>query len=141
YPEDALERRERSVARLAELGIRTPASLPPVVGEAEVALRSAREVALRTLALLAVAVRAESLASNDPLPVADLEQKLPLAFGALSPVEREFMSSEAPERQSVVNHVWRYEALFVLQWALGLFEEMPLPTGICDVPAVAGALF
>lgn len=141
YPEDALRRRERSVAKLSELGIRTPASLPPVVGEGEVTLRSARDVALRSLALLAVAVRAESLASGDSLPVAELREKLPPAFGALSPIEREFMGAEAPERQAVVNHVWRYEALFVLEWALGLFEEMRLPAGICDVPAVAGALF
>ncbi|MEZ4223434.1 MAG: DUF4272 domain-containing protein [Polyangiaceae bacterium] len=141
YPKDALERRERTSQRLAELGLATPASLPPVVSEREVVLRDARDVAHRMYSLLAVAVRAESLASGEPLEVAALREKLPLAFEALSPVEQAFLDSDEPAQQDVVNHAWRYEALFLLQWALGLFDEMPMPTKICDVPAVAGALF
>jgi hypothetical protein len=141
YPEDAFGRRERSLKKLAELGIQTPESLPPVVGEDEVTFRSPHDVVSRALALLVVAVRAESLAQNDPLPVAELQQKLPAAFDALSPVERAFLNAEAPEQQAIVDHVWRYEALFVLEWALGMFDQIPLPTRICDVPAVARAIF
>jgi hypothetical protein len=43
--------------------------LPPVVGAQEVELRSAADVARRTLALFLVAVRAESLATNNEIPV------------------------------------------------------------------------
>ena len=46
YPEDALARKARSGRRLYELGIRVPESLPPVIGETELDLRPASEVAL-----------------------------------------------------------------------------------------------
>ena len=36
----------------------------------------------------------------------------------------------------VVEFSWRYEALFLLQWALGLVDELPLPRSICDAPQV-----
>ena len=71
----------------------------------------------------------------------EIRAKLPRAFEALSPVESEFLASEQPERQDIVNHGWRYEALFVLEWALGLFDELRFPDALCDVPAVARALF
>jgi hypothetical protein len=141
YPEDALERRERSRRKLADLGVSTPASLPPVLSELEVSLREPSAVALRALALLTVAVRAESLASGEPIPVPSLRERLPLGFDALSPMERAFLETESPEQQAIVNHAWRYEALFVLEWALGWFREISLPTTTCDVPAVARAVF
>ena len=36
-----------------------------------------------------------------------------------------------------MNFAWRYEALYALQWSLGLHTELKSPTEICDVPAVA----
>src|SRR5215813_305081 len=51
YPPDARERKTRSERELERLRFRTPATLPPVVGEAEVELRPALEVAQRALAL------------------------------------------------------------------------------------------
>jgi Domain of unknown function (DUF4272) len=140
YPPDARERKARSERELERLGIRTPASLPPVIGEAEVELRPALEVAQRALALFVVAVRAESLAAGNEIPVAELEGKRPLAFGALTPNELLFLNAAAPDQQQTVNFAWRYEALFLLQWALGLAPDLPHPSGICDVSAVARAM-
>ena len=136
YPRDARERKARSERELERLGIRVPATLPPVVGEAEVELRPAPEAAQRALALFVVAIRAESLA-GDEISVAELKEKRPLAFGALTPNERSFLDATAPDQQQIANFAWRYEALFLLQWALGLAPDLPHPSAICDVPAVA----
>jgi hypothetical protein len=137
YPPDAIQRRARSNERLAELEVHVMPTLPPVISEVEIELRPAREVALRSFALFVVAVRAESLATNQELTVDELRQKRPRGFDALSPKETSFLDNPSPEQQAVIDHAWRYEALFLLQWALRWFDDLFLPTKICDVPRVA----
>jgi hypothetical protein len=138
YPEDARHRKAITEAELAERGLHVPAVLPPVVSELEVELRDPAEVVARAFALFACAVRAESLAAKEPIDVADLKKRLPLAFEALSPRERELMGGE-PSAQEIANQVWRYEALAVLAWALRLNgdDALPFPSGIVDVSALA----
>jgi hypothetical protein len=102
-----------------------------------VELRAPRDVATRMLALFACAVRGESLASGDPIDAQEIDRKVPLAFAALSPKERAFMQNGAPEKQAVVNHVWRYEAVVPLAWAVNALDALPFPDGICDVSSLA----
>src|SRR5262245_44835213 len=116
-PRDARDRQARSEEELSQFGVRTPATLPPVVSETEVALRPALEVARRAMALFVVALRAESLMCPE-LAVADLRQKRPLAFLALTPKESLFLNDEAPDQQQITNFAWRYEAAWMLGWAL-----------------------
>jgi hypothetical protein len=137
YLPDSSSRKRRTDEELARRGIRVLASLPPVVSEDEVELRDPSEVASRCLALFICAARAESLDEGDPLSVADLQTRFPLAFASMSPRERSFMSVASPPRQQIVNHAWQYEALAALVWALGLQDELPFPTLIADVPALA----
>ncbi|MEN4902942.1 DUF4272 domain-containing protein [Luteimonas sp. TWI1437] len=137
YPADARHRRARTLEALAARSLRVPASLPPVVGEGEVVLRSPDEMAGRMLALMAVAIRGETLNEGDPLPLADIRARLAAGWPALSPKEAAFLHDEAPTRQQTIDAVWRYEALAVLQWALGLSEALPFPDRICDVPECA----
>jgi len=136
FPEDAHQRKQASSERLSELGIEVVSTLPPCLGEGEVELRQPIDVARRALALFVVATRAESLNHEAPIPSETLRRQTPQGFLALSPREQAFMECEAPDPQEVVQAVWRYEALYLLQWALGLSEELPLPTQICDVPAL-----
>ena len=140
YPGDARARKAAQEQRLAALGVETPPGLPPVVGEVEVELRPAAEVARRALALLAVALRGESLAEERPLSADELRARCPGAFAALTPAEAAFLAEPAPERQQVVEATWRYEALAALEWALGLAGELPFPSRACQVDAVARAL-
>ena len=137
YPPDAVQRKAESDSELDEIGISVPRDLPPVIGETEVRLRSAADVARRMLALFVVAVRAESLGTKDPLPPTKLVNDWPIGFAALSPIELKFIQAASPAQQDVANFAWRYEALTTLQWALGLAEELTLPSEICDVPAAA----
>jgi len=137
YPPAARERKARTDRALHALGIEAALHLPPVIGEVEVELRAPDEVAARAVALFAVALRAESLASGEPIPVAEVHERLPEAAAALSPVERAFLDADPPEKQAIVDHAWRYEALYTLLWALGLADRLPLPKALCDVPWVA----
>jgi hypothetical protein len=141
FPADATKRKAATEAVLESHGIRVPRSLPPVVSEAEVEIREARDVASRLFSLFACAVRGESLASGEPIAPAELEKRLPLAFAAMSPKERKFVADDAPAKQDVVNHVWRYEAVVPLAWAVGSLEALPFPSRACDVPALAKMLF
>src|SRR5262245_56997158 len=96
YPPDARERKARSEGELAGLGVRVLATLPPVIGEAEVELRQASEVARRALALFVVALRAESLGAGKEIPIAELRQRRPTAFQLLTPNEASFLNAAAP---------------------------------------------
>lgn len=140
YPPDALRRKEATDEVLSGLGVAVPRSLPPVVSELELVARTAPEVAARSLALFACALRAESLASGQPIATAELRQRLPRGFEAMSPRERDFIAADAPPRQAIVDQVWRYEALAALAWAVGLIARPPFPRAICDVSALAEAL-
>jgi hypothetical protein len=140
YPEDARERKTRSDGRLRELGIAVPESLPPVIGETEVDLRPAGEVAQRAMALFLAALRAEVIASGSGPSVDEMKERLPLAFAGLSPAETAFLAAPQPDEKEINVFGWRYETLLALQWALGLAPDLPHPTGICDVPAVASRM-
>jgi hypothetical protein len=87
------------------------------------------------------ALRAESLASNKEIPVAELHDKFPLAFQDFSPKEKAFFAAAHPEQQQVIDFAWGYEALFLLHWALGSTPELLHPAHLCDAPAVARAMF
>lgn len=137
YPTDAVARKKRCTQQLAALDIGATQSLPPVIGEEEVELRSPDDVARRMLGLFLAALRAETLIAGKPISPAELQKRLPAAFEALSPKEAAFMADASPDQQQIVNFGWGYEALLVLQWALGLVPALPHPTQICDVPALA----
>ncbi len=137
YPDDAIDRKLRHDELLGRQDIHVYDGLPPVAGECEVLLRPAADVARRALSLFAVALRAESLASDKEISSDEIRDRFPLAFESFSPVEAEFMNTAQPEQQAIIDHAWRYECLFVLQWALKHFDELHFPSKICDVPQVA----
>lgn len=134
---DARQRKAQSEIELRNRLIDTPDSLPPVISEAEVTMRTADDVVWRMLALFVVAVRAESLSSGKPIPIDALREKSPLAFQALTPWETNFLETESPLEADVSAAGWRYEALAALQWTLGMQSTLPFPDAICDVPETA----
>lgn len=139
FPPEAYARRERTQSLLATMGVRIPL-LPPVVSERELKLRPARDVALRAVALLLVALQAEALASESGSMAERLHKGFPQGYAALSPLEAQFMGEEKPARQDMINFCWRYEALQLLVWALGLLDALPSPAGICDVARLVDQL-
>jgi hypothetical protein len=139
FPADAWQRKASTEAALAARNLHPAATLPPLVAEPELRLRSAAEAGQRAVALLAVALRAESLAAGNPLPAAELEQKLPGVRQTLSPLETAFMDAEQPAAADLTRFSWRYESLLTLEWALGL-ADLPWPDGPCDAAATARTL-
>lgn len=140
YPDQAYARKAATEAALAARAIDVPATLPPLVCEDELALRSRDEAIERARALLLVALRADSVASGEAMPVEALLSKMPLADDALSPAEQAFLQQETPSQQECAQFIWRYESLFVLEWALGLVDTLPYPDGAADSAATVATL-
>ncbi|HEX8406110.1 MAG TPA: DUF4272 domain-containing protein [Duganella sp.] len=137
YPRQAWQRKERSDELLATRKVAVPDSLPPLISEPELRLRSPEDVLRRMLALFVVAIRAESLTGETPIAAADLQQRFPPAFAALSDAERAFLAQDKPTQEESTQFLWRYEAILVLQWVLGLQDALPFPDAICDVSAIS----
>jgi hypothetical protein len=140
YPPQAWQRKARSEEQLAARKISVPADLPPLVSEPELRIRAPEDILRRMLALYVVAIRAESLNSKTPLTVVDLQQSFPPAFAGLTDAERGFLAQEAPSEQEITKYLWRYEAILVLQWALGLQAELPFADAICDVSSISSTV-
>ncbi len=95
--------------------------------------RTSDEVAKRALALLMVAVKGETRDHEFAQDVAKEFEALPY----FSPLERVFFLDETPTEQDYTNAIWRYEAAFVLLWALGFYDTMDRPGQIVDVATMA----
>lgn len=140
YPADALARKASHDAYCRTLGVHVANSLPPVLGEGEAVLRSPKEVAERCVALLCVAARALALSQGERDNIEQIYARLPQAVSLLSAEEARFMSDSPPDKQDIINAVWRYEALAGLLWSLGKTEHLALPTDICDVDEVTNLI-
>ena len=140
YPEKAVERKARTEAMLAARGINVPDTLPPLVCEGELTLRTRDDVVERARALMLVALRADSVTSGEPVPVEALLSKMPLADDALSPQEQAFLAQEAPSQQECAQFIWRYESLYLLEWVLGLVDVLPYPGTPADSASVVATL-
>ncbi|MFL6659502.1 MAG: DUF4272 domain-containing protein [Massilia sp.] len=140
YLPSALARKAATEAALAARGLNTPDTLPALVCEEELALRENDAVVERARALLLVALRAESVASGEPMPVATLLSKMPLADDALSAQEQIFLDQEAPSQNDCAQLIWRYESLYLLEWALGLVDVLPFPDAPVDSATTVATL-
>ena len=130
--EEALERKMETEEWLKEMNVPMNAFLPAIEDAAGANVRSKEEVVWRALSLALVALKGEGL---EQVMLKQIYERFELA-GRLSPMEQEFYEAEEPEEQSRINFAWRYEALFVMLWALGHADELGYPGGVCDVPAV-----
>jgi len=140
FPELSWLRKTRTEAELADHGITVSAHLPPLAAETEICPRTSPVVAGRALAMFVAALHAESVASDSPIPVQEMRERLPLAFDHLSPEESAFLAERAPDPQDLAKFGWRYEGLFVLLWALQMTDALPFPEGICDVSRIAASM-
>jgi hypothetical protein len=139
FPAAARQRKQATEALLAARGLHPAAPVPPVVAEPELGLRTSTETGRRAIALLAVAMRAESLAAGQDLPAGELERRLPGLRAALSPEEAGFLAAAQPPAEVLPRFSWRYESLRTLEWALGL-TDLPWPDQPSDAAPVARVL-
>lgn len=140
YPERALARKAATELALKGMGIDVPDTLPPLVCEDELILRERDEAVGRARALLLVVLRADSVASAQPVGVDALLDKMPLGDDYLSPEEKEFLAMEEPPQEECAKFIWRYESLYLLEWALGLADTLPMPPAACDAASTVATL-
>jgi hypothetical protein len=140
YPPSAQLRKARTEDLLANRSLKAASSLPPVIAESEVVLRSATDIAERIMALFAVAVRAETLASKSPMASDEILLRVGLSEHALSPDEYKFIVDRIPTKKDVVHFGWCYECAFTLAWAVGVIDKLPFPGATCDVELIAQKL-
>ena len=127
---EALQRKARSESVLSAEGVPVNRFLPAIETEKDATHRSKDEVAYRALALLVVAVKGEGLEQaivDRVVKDYELEKRF-------TPKEKAFIHSPSPSERDRIQFAWRYEAAWVLLWALGYVEKLEKPTNICDVP-------
>ncbi len=128
--QDQLLRKQWSEDILRGAGIAINPHLPCIESEAGALLRSPAEIADRLLALTIVAVKGEGLEQTHVDQFVRERKVKPL----LSPNEAIFICDPAPTDHDRVQFCWRYEAAWVLYWALGhVGAPLGSPTRICDV--------
>jgi hypothetical protein len=127
--QEAQQRKARSEARLEREAVPINRHLPMIESEAEVEPRTREEIALRALCLLLVAVKGEGLEQ-------DIVERIVDDYGLaahFTPKESAFVADPGPSEHDRIQFCWRYEAAWVLLWALGYVEALSKPTHICDV--------
>jgi len=104
--------------------------------DAAVKLREPAEVARRVLVLSAVTLLADGSPRAQALELIESRG----LWDAVSPVERAFLEGDADDPDAARKLLWRLEDLWVLLWALGDYEELGWPGGMCDVPRLSERL-
>jgi len=135
-PEEARQRKYRSEAVLQAEGVRVNLFLPVIETEGEIKKRTKEEVAYRVMALLAVAFKGAGMEQ----PVVDeliADHSIKEHF---TPEERAFIEDPSPTSQTSDRFAWRFEAAWVLLWALGYEQELSKPIAIGDPGKAMGFL-
>lgn len=136
--QEAVRRKERSESLLAEQGIPINRGLPKLPVASEVNPRPVEEIAYRVLCLLPIAGRGCGLDPADEKQIIDDYDLI----DHFTPKERAYLNDPSPSEPTKINFNWRFEAAWVLLWALGYIdEELSKPTSICDVQRAYGIVF
>jgi hypothetical protein len=125
----ALARKERTQARLRQLGLPVNEELPPLAADEDVHLRDPVAVARRAAALWVVAARGEGMPAARALEIL-------AGAGALTPRERQFLDDPHPPERDLHAAARKYEGLWVLLWALGHLPAADRLDRRCDVGAL-----
>ncbi len=143
WAEDALpeylERRDRSMGLLRDRHIYVTPWLPLLWERAEEPGRNLEEVCGRAAALLILSLYSECRVGEHMSYEESREFVDPIiegygAEGFFSPDEKAYLDDPNSTEQTQIQYAWQYENLWVMEWALGLTDDLFWPTRICDVP-------
>ena len=130
--EEAIERRNRSIAKLRELGIPFSKGQPALPPASNVHLREKHQILQRSYALAAVCKKAAGASSSEQTGfMGSLNVRK-----FLSPVEREFIDNPSPTSAEIIDFSWRNESLLVLFWSLGFIHDLPYPNSQSNMDLV-----
>lgn len=127
-------RKAGSIARLKAAGVPYIDHLPMIEDAADVRMRSAEEIARRAIAcLIAIQAACDRNAGQYTPETAKWCQELLQKYGIdeLTPNEAAILDNQG-EEQDVINMAWKYEAYWVLLWALGIVDKLAFPDRTMD---------
>ena len=138
-PAESVERRDKSMALLRDRHIYVTPWLPLLWERAEEPGRTVEEVCRRAAALLIVSLYSECRVGEHMSYEESREFVKPIiegygAEGFFSPGEKAYLDDPNSTEQTQIQYAWQYENLWVMEWALGLTDDLLWPTRICDVP-------
>lgn len=135
--QDQILRKNWAEDVVREHGIAVNPYLPVIESEAEARPRTVQQIAERLLALTIVALKGEGLEQDRVLAIIAERGAMRL----FTPKEHAFITAANPSEHDRIQFVWRYEAAWVMFWALN-FTKQPLafPGAICDVPLLVGTV-
>lgn len=139
-PSESVARRNQSIKRLRERQVHAAYWLPLLWEKAEEPGRTTEEVCARAAALLIVALYSECRVGDHKSYEEAWEFITPIIenYGAskfFSPNEQKYLNDPDSTEQTQIQYSWQYENLWVMEWALGLTDDLFWPDRICDVPA------
>lgn len=141
----AQERKNRSIAILVSQGVPYIEHLPLRYETEEVTPRDKKEVIERVACSFSSIMCALSITKNKYTEedrvymTQDFLSAKYHALELLTPMEQQVIAGTISEA-GAINAVWKYEAVWALLWALGIVEELSLPSEICDCDLVMGTM-
>lgn len=138
-PQEALERRNQSLVLLRNSHIYVTPWLPLLDEQSQEPGRTLAEVCGRAAALLVVSLYSECRLGEKMSYEKAKEFVVPIieGYGAekyFSPKEKEYLDDPGSTQQTQIQFAWQYENLCVMEWALGLTDDLFWPDRTCDVP-------
>ncbi len=141
----AQERKNKSIAILQSQNVPLIEHLPLRYEADEVIPRDKKEVIQRVACSFASIMCALSIGKNEYTEedrVYMTQDFLSAKYNALkllTPMEQQVIAGTISEA-GAINVAWKYEAVWVLLWALGIVEELSFPDKICDCDLVMGTM-
>ena len=141
----AQERKNKSIAILQSQNVPFIEHLPLRYETEEVTPRDKKEVIERAVCSFASIMCALSISKKEYTErdrVYMTQDFLSAKYNALellTPMEQEVVVGTISEA-GAINAAWKYEAVWVLLWALGVVEELSFPNEICDCNLVMGTM-
>ena len=103
-------------------------SAVPIVQSANVGVRGISDVVGRAKSLCLVALKGQGLTQHEVFAFADAYE----VWNSLTLEENDFVLEPAPEHHELVQYAWKYEGLWVLEWAMGAVRHLAFPDEPCD---------
>ena len=129
------QRKQESILKLKAKAIPYIDWLPHIESSDDVIQRSAEHIAKRAIAcllMIQVACDLDQVQFDQETEdfIVDLLNKFAVT-DELTVKEKNILNRHASQ-QEIVNMIWKYEAYWVLLWALGIVEELKYPDEIAD---------
>lgn len=141
---EAEKRKKRSIAVLKKQSIPYIDHLPVIADKSEVKLKTPLEIAKRVIASM-ITIQVACEIQNECEDLEDcrsfFREQLTVYDVADCLTEQEMkIFSAVPSQQEVIDVIWKYEACWVLFWALGMVSKLDFPGEICDCEAAIGLI-